>query len=353
MRDSIPKEVYERFFMKQGSNESLKDFDFFMEEQKRIQDETLKLNPDLKSNLSLFNIYPKKRALMTLNEGGFSPKIKLDKFIVCLTHDVDIIKPTLLFKLFQIKKNPHNLLKKVFINNFKTFKDIVQIEKEFNANSTFFFLMKGKDKSILNYKKVNYDLRREEDIIRYLKNNGKEIGLHGGYWTFNNADRIKKEKRELENIIKERVISYRNHYLRFHIFNTWEYLSNAGFKVDSTFGWNDTLGFRNGWPYPFKPYNFERKKFINIMEFPLNVMDNTLFINNYDLKYSLLIIKNLIKKIKKEKGVLTINWHNNYFNEVFYPGYRKLYKSILKLVKSYDGELLSLREGYDKIKDNL
>ena len=345
--------ILNKYFEKIGDKEALERFDFFMIKQKELQDEIIKINPDLKSNLSLFNLYSKETPLRVLNDYGFIPKLKLNKFIVCLTHDVDIIKPTLLFKLFHIKKNPKNLFNILLTRNFNTFKEIIRIENEYNANSTFFFLIKGKDKSILNYKKVNYDLNKEDKIINLLKENNREIGLHGGYWSFNDLEKIKKEKKEIERIIKERIISYRNHYLRFHIFNTWKYLSRTNFRIDSTFGWNDVLGFRNGWPYPFKPYDFERKEFINIVEFPLNIMDNTIFINKEQLKNAFLRIKNIIKKVKKVRGVLTINWHNNYFDERFYPGYKTLYKNILKLVSNNKGELLSLKDAYEKIKEKI
>lgn len=57
---------------------------------------------------------------------------------------------------------------------------------------------------------------------------------------------LKKKKRRLEEVLGKKVVGYRNHYLRFRVPDTWELLSKAGFKYDTTFGYSDCAGFRNG-----------------------------------------------------------------------------------------------------------
>jgi hypothetical protein len=53
---------------------------------------------------------------------------------------------------------------------------------------------------------------------------------------------------------------------------------------DTTFGYNDLVGFRNGMCYPFRPYNLNTASEVNILEIPLALMDGTLFdvIRSYD-----------------------------------------------------------------------
>jgi hypothetical protein len=38
----------------------------------------------------------------------------------------------------------------------------------------------------------------------------------------------------LESVLEKEVVGFRNHFLRFRIPDTWELLSKAGFKYDTT-----------------------------------------------------------------------------------------------------------------------
>ena len=51
------------------------------------------------------------------------------------------------------------------------------------------------------------------------------------------------------------MIGYRNHYLRFKLPETWKYLADAGFEYDTTLGYSNALGYRNGMCHPFRPYD--------------------------------------------------------------------------------------------------
>ena len=106
---------------------------------------------------------------------------------------------------------------------------------------------------------------------------------------------IMEKKQRLEKVLGKKVIGYRNHYLRFKVPDTWELLSKAGFKYDTTFGYADCAGFRNGVCHPFRPYNINTGKQIDILEIPLIIMDRTL-LRDYmrlDVKKAWELIKNL------------------------------------------------------------
>ena len=49
-------------------------------------------------------------------------------------------------------------------------------------------------------------------------------------------------------------------------------LEDAGFTYDSTFGYNDAIGFRAGTTQPFCPLGAER-----LLELPLNIQDSAMF----------------------------------------------------------------------------
>jgi peptidoglycan/xylan/chitin deacetylase (PgdA/CDA1 family) len=127
-----------------------------------------------------------------------------------------------------------------------------------------------------------------------------------------------QEKKILEDIIGKKIVGYRNQYLKFKIPDTWEMLSEAGFKYDTTFGYADCAGFRNGMCHPFKPFNLNTGKEIDILEIPLVIMDCTL-LRDYmrlDFERAWKLTKLLINRVEQYNGVITILWHNNFYDRV-------------------------------------
>ena len=144
------------------------------------------------------------------------------------------------------------------------------------------------------------------------------------------------EKKNLEKIIEKNIIGVRNHMLRFKIPTSWELLSKSGFKYDSSFGYHDMVGFRNGTCHPFLPYNYINKNIIDIVEFPLSIIDVTLlFYMKKNALQSWEVIKNIIDNVEKCNGVVTILWHNwTFYYPISYAAmfgkeWTKLYEKIL------------------------
>ena len=274
------------------------------------------------------------------------PKNK--EFAVCLTHDVDVIKPS-------IKRKLHLFLKQIFEEKnlrldtvfepydfLYTFKKIVNIEKSFGASSTFFFIAAEDSFS------KRYNLSEVVDTIHYLEDEGFEIGLHGGYFTYNSYSRITREKATLEKYTSKEIIGYRNHYLRFEVPRTWYLLRKAGFKYDTTIGYASLPGWKNGFGYPFLPYDFTSSNLIDpILEIPLVIMDTTFLVYlKYDLLKSWQTMREFVDTARRHRAVLTILWHNDKFDEIYFPGYSKLYKMFLEYVNESKGWLTNCRNLY-------
>ena len=123
------------------------------------------------------------------------------------------------------------------------------------------------------------------------------------------------------------VVGYRNHYLRMQIPDTWEYLADAGFSYDTTLGYSDCVGFRNGMCHPFKPYNLRTGLEIGINEIPLTLMDTTLFeFLKLDLGTAWNLTQQLIDTVERYNGVLTVLWHNTRFSGDMARFYEKILK---------------------------
>ena len=120
---------------------------------------------------------------------------------------------------------------------FWNFSDIMELEHRYDAKSSFFFMVQDPGDQ-----DFNYGIENCEAIICELSDNGWEIGLHGGHTTYNDPIKMREQKRRLEKILNKTVVGYRNHYLRFKVPQTWEYLSDTGFLYDTTLGYNSCVG---------------------------------------------------------------------------------------------------------------
>lgn len=275
------------------------------------------------------------RVSQYLQEQGFSMTYPEGRrFAVCLTHDIDCVY---ISKdcIFDVLKNLGNqpgarasfalripfylLLQKS--NPIWNFEMIMDLEREYGAKSTFFFLAAERDLG----RATNYRIENLKDELRQIQAAGWSVGLHGGYHSYDQQAELAKEKLRLEEVLGRKVAGCRNHYLRFKVPETWELLSQSGFKYDATFGYADFAGFRNGMCHPFKPFNLNTEKVIPIWEIPLVIMDGTLFdYMSLDAAGAWQIARQLIDTAEKLGGVITILWHNTYMLGENIKFYRKI-----------------------------
>lgn len=242
-------------------------------------------------------------------------------FAVCLSHDIDLLNRPLVNKGVLAGVGLMKRDFRSFFENAKTMRSkrlpfsnldrIMDLEESYGAKSTFFFMALDKGEE-----DHNYDIEDVAQETGAVADRGWEIGLHGGHSAYDDFSKISSEKERLEKAIGERVRGYRNHYLRFKTPDTWEHLSKAGFDYDSTFGYADMVGFRNGMCHPFKPYNLRTDEFIDIIEVPLNIMDCTLGSTYMRLGPEMAwnTCKRLIDTVEKNNGVLSVLWHNTYMD---------------------------------------
>lgn len=252
-------------------------------------------------------------------------------FAISLTHDIDFVYQSIpsiglnALRLLQKGKpieafySLSNQLSKK--SPFCNFSEIMDLEEKYGAKSTFFFMAENPSDQDYAYNIDSFELEIGNIIDR-----GWEVGLHGGHTSYLNIQEIREKKERLEKVTHKPVLGYRNHYLRFRVPNTWEYLRRAGLKYDSTFGYADCIGFRNGMCHPFRPFDVNKNQKIEILEIPLIIMDSTLiYYMRLDAAQAWKRTKQLIDIVEKFHGVLTILWHNNHF----YGSYGEFYERIL------------------------
>jgi peptidoglycan/xylan/chitin deacetylase (PgdA/CDA1 family) len=286
-----------------------------------------------------------------LIKNGMNPEYpEGKKFAVCLTHDIDFVYTGMLNTATRtvkaLKKGqfleasilPFSRINKKW-NPLWNFRKTMELEETYGAKSTFYFLTLDPGNQ-----DFTFSIEEMEDELSHILDDGWEVGLHGGHEAYNNPTEVRRKKRRLEKVLKNEVKGYRNHYLRFKTPQTWEMLSEAGFNYDSTFGYHDCAGFRNGMCHPFIPYNLNSGTEIDILEIPLNIMDTTLFSHmNLDLKEAWKLTEKIILTTESYRGVLTILWHNTNMQ----GDYLEFYKKILQYCAQKDAWMTSGVQIYD------
>ena len=273
------------------------------------------------------------RASQYLFEQGYHPEYPEGQpFAVCLTHDIDSVYQSAFFKgydtLCSLKAGdvPKALASAMQIRSKKlpwcNFREIMALEEEYGAQSSFYFLALAPGD-----RDYSYDVTDLEGEIGMITDAGWEVGLHGGHRAYCDPVSLVAEKRRLEAVLGRPIVGYRNHNLRFRVPETWEHLSRAGFQYDTTFGYADCVGFRNGMCYPFKPYDLQTSRPIDILEIPLVIMEGTL--DRYmrlDAGKAWEVTRRLVDAAERCHGVITILWHNTYM----YGERLKFYEKVLR-----------------------
>lgn len=253
-------------------------------------------------------------------------------YIVALTHDVDITSVrerrwvSVGYAVYQclrkgmVKDAVRILGAKCGIGKdpWHCFEEWMHLEENLGVRSTWFFLPE-KGKAGVGAPAIRagyYDL--DPALIKTLTDGGWEVGVHG-LDNWHDAGAGQEELQKVSDLTGAEV-GTRVHWLLFDE-DSWKKLDEAGYAYDSTFGYNDDVGFRAGTMQPYRP-----RGCLNILEFPLHVEDMGLFgdscweISNdtwvkipclhLSEKEALHRYYSLGKFCQIYGGILTVLWHN-------------------------------------------
>jgi hypothetical protein len=123
----------------------------------------------------------------------------------------------------------------------------------------------------------NYCIEQMRERLKDAAALGFPVALHGSYSSVVEDASLAEEARMLARAIGNPVRGGRQHWLRFDRHKKlFDSVKNAGLTFDSTLGFADTAGFRNGASFAFPPYDFEREAAYEFLEVPLVLMDGNL-----------------------------------------------------------------------------
>ncbi len=192
---------------------------------------------------------------------------------------------------------------------FDTYDYMKELHQKHQLKPIFFFLVNDKHlfdgaPSVDNEEDLYYKL------IKKLSAN-YQTGLHPSYGSNTQIKMLEEEKLKLENVLIEKVLSSRQHYLKLTLPDTYKNLLSINILNDYSMGYASQIGFRAATCTAFTWYDLENEAITNLKIHPFMVMDQTL--RKYlqlNLEESVVEISKLIQEVKKVNGTFTSLWHN-------------------------------------------
>ncbi len=257
---------------------------------------------------------------------------------VFLTHDIDGLysawktEGVWAAKNFRLDKLLHLLLLEAMRQpawyNIDT---ILKLHSAYDVRSTFFFLTeKGwflpqKRENTEGVFHADYDVQspKIQQLFSNIKAQKSEIGLHKS--AFEHSD----FPSELNKLPIDKIRSNRYHFLKFQLPEAWQTMEKAAIQLDASLGFAEQFGFRNSYGLPFSPYDFEKKRAMNLVVTPLNIMDGTMA--HYMKMPESEVAKTIISFLdnNRKDAILSLLWHNREFSPFRFEAYLEIYKQVL------------------------
>ncbi len=232
-------------------------------------------------------------------------------------------------------------------NPYWSFSKILNTERYFGFKSSWYFLPQDGGPVDADY---TFDEADVKDMIVRINGLGNEVGLHGSIKSSKSEELLKLGKSRLSEIINSDVVGNRMHYLTIEFPFRRKLLEEVKIKYDCSMGFSRAEGFRNGYCFPYHPWDFESERMMDLWEIPLIAMDATIFGHNrrsFEDAYQLFEV--LLDEVSRFNGVFSLLWHNSMFDEFEQPGILKFYEDLHLYLSQYSPNSLTGNEIIERI----
>jgi uncharacterized protein DUF7033 len=200
-----------------------------------------------------------------------------------------------------------------------------------DPNNTFDFLMDVSERHGLRsafYFLAHRDERPREGpflfedpwvrtLIGRIGRRGHEVGIHPSHGTHLDAERTRQEVARLMRVAEDEGVHQerwggRQHFLRWANPDTWRNWEAAGLHYDSTLAYSEAVGFRTGTCHPYRVFDLQARRALDLRERPFQVMDVTLLSSMaLSLEAAGSAVLDIAAQCRRYDGALGILWHNN------------------------------------------
>ncbi len=301
----------------------------------------------------------------------FKRKMFFDHWKVMLTHDIDKINTFSLYELAYKFKELAGISKSKYSKGHQfwltlkylwgfitqrwnnphwDFRWLRAKEKYYGFDSVFYFL---RNETLHADSYYQYEDSRIKKLLVELTQDNCEIGIHGPYHSADDFSSMQESLSRLSQNSPQKIAGIRQHMLRYEHPTTLLIQEGVGIKYDTSLGFAEHEGFRNSYCHPFKLYNFEADRIINVWEIPLIVMDSTLFeYRGLSVAEATGIMQRLVQEVKRFGGIFTLLWHNGYGTDHPSGKIRHFYTRLLNLFSSYHAQSILGKDLVKSIEKN-
>ncbi|MBX3300755.1 MAG: hypothetical protein KF693_00920 [Nitrospira sp.] len=193
---------------------------------------------------------------------------------------------------------------------WRPFEDYAKVEDR--KSSTFFLVpFKGKagvapDGSLNNWRATPYGIQDVREDLKAAAAGDSELAIHG-IDAWRDTELGREELHQLVSLVGQQNIGVRMHWLYFD-HDSPQKLEKAGFDYDSTYGYNEAVGYRAGTSQPFRPVGCSA-----LIELPMTIMDSALFSSgrlSLTSMQAMSLCRCIIEHARRAGGVVVINWHD-------------------------------------------
>jgi hypothetical protein len=218
-----------------------------------------------------------------------SPVSGIEHMVVC-SHDLDFCFTNRSAALWRLSKNigvavTHYRSASYLLANSRMMLGLLREKKPGNYipkmlsaietggfRSTLFAVADGKHR-----RDPGYRIAQIAPQLADAASRGFPIALHASYSSIVENALLNGEAAALNQALGRKPQGSRQHWLRFdrheRLFRAVE---QAQLAYDSSLGFSESCGFRNGASFAFPPYDFENERPYNFLEIPLVMMDGSL-----------------------------------------------------------------------------
>ena len=279
--------------------------------------------------------------------------------VIYLTHDVDYVSKSLALRFKQCAFVSFNICRSLLKGNFTVmgelfsrlmrfglgggnywqFPSIQALEAEYGVTSFWNFyggaggFARSASELLLDpcYRVADQKICAQ---LMELQETGHRVGLHQGFHSWQDSERMMSEKARVEASLGCRINSCRQHWLRFSFEKTWKAQEMAGFELDGTLGFNDRAGFRNSAALRMPAWiNSDCRFSDSLTTVPMVLMDSHLFdYGQLEADARKQVIDYYLDEIDFVGGEASVIWHHRVFHSDY--GWGDDYKYLLDGIKA-------------------
>ncbi|MCF8464561.1 MAG: polysaccharide deacetylase family protein [Flavobacteriales bacterium] len=215
---------------------------------------------------------------------------------------------------------------------YDTYEFQLDIQKKYDLKTIYFFLLADYG---MNDKNVPFYNQEFQALIKHLGDYA-EIGIHPGFNSNQKNDKLKTEKKRLEQIIHSTVNKSRQHFLILHLPHTYQKLVDNDIREDHSMGYAEHIGFRAGTCTPYRFYDLDLETPTELKVYPFAVMEATLkYYMNLQPEAAKEHISTIVQKVRNVDGTFIGLWHNETLTDRdIWAGWRDVFIHMVEIAKT-------------------